>query len=354
MNNEIKPLLGFASLTIKEAWKKLGENGKGVLLIVDGGGALMGMITDGDVRRWILSDGELNHPVTAIFKTNPIVAMSSYSKKEISDLLLSHKIECIPIVDENQKVIGIRFWDELLLEEPRYVEKLNYPVVIMAGGKGNRLEPFTKVLPKPLIPVGDKPFVEHIMDKFNQFGMQQFYLSIFYKANLIRAYFKDHTMPYTMSFFEEVFPMGTIGALSLIKDKLNTSFFVSNCDILVHTNYADIAAYHKENKNDLTLVGSMKHYRIPYGILEIKNGGELEQIKEKPELDFLVSTGLYVMEPRILSLIRENQHMDITDLMGALKKEKYKIGVFPVGEHDWVDIGQMTEYKNTLKKFEIS
>jgi len=170
----------------------------------------------------------------------------------------------------------------------------------MAGGEGTRLYPFTKILPKPLVPIGDKPILEIIINRFYEYGCTNFNLSVNYKSNIIKAYFSDFKHNYKINYIHEKKPLGTAGSLHILQNRIRKTFFVSNCDILIDADYADILKFHKQSKNKITLVTSMKHFTIPYGICEIGDGGALKNINEKPEQDLLVNTGLYVLEPEVL------------------------------------------------------
>ena len=222
----------------------------------------------------------------------------------------------------------------------------------MAGGSGTRLEPFTKVLPKPLIPVGDKPVIDHIIDRFRAYGIREFYLTIHHMSKILRAYFEEKCPDYSIGFAEEDEPRGTAGSLKLLKDKLNKPFFVSNCDIIIEADYADLYRFHTKNSYDITLVASTKQYNIPYGICELNGGGSLERIKEKPEYNFLVNAGMYVLNPAVLELIPDNQLFHITHLIDKIKENGGQIGVYPVSEKAWIDVGQWAEYRKALKVIE--
>ena len=162
--------------------------------------------------------------------------------------------------------------------------------------------------------------------------------------------FDKKTNTYT-SYIDEDKPLGTAGAIKSLENHMNKPFFVSNCDIIINCNYSDILKYHQNNKYMLTLIASMQHHTIPYGVCEIDNEGNLFKIKEKPEYDFLVNTGLYIMNPDILSYIPDNTYFDMTDLINAIKQEKHTIGIYPVSEKSWIDVGQWEEYSNASKLF---
>ncbi|MFH1074541.1 MAG: sugar phosphate nucleotidyltransferase, partial [Candidatus Firestonebacteria bacterium] len=225
-------------------------------------------------------------------------------------------------------------------------------VVIMAGGEGTRLSPFTKILPKPLIPIGEKPIMEIIVDRFMAYGCRDFYVSVNYKASILKAYFSDFTQNCIIKFVQEEKPLGTIGSLCLFKEVLKTTFFVTNCDILIEADYADILKFHKSNKNLITMVVSMKHYTIPYGVCEIKNGGDLRGILEKPEYDFLVNTGMYLMEPQVVKDIPQNSYYNMNELINDYVHHNKKIGAYPISEKSWLDMGEFQELQKTLRKFE--
>jgi NDP-sugar pyrophosphorylase family protein len=225
------------------------------------------------------------------------------------------------------------------------------PVVIMAGGQGTRLAPFTSILPKPLVPIGDRPVIEHIMDRFAAFGCDRFVISLNYKASLIKAYLADEDLPCAIEFVDEDRPLGTGGSLSLMRDKLDGTFFVTNCDVLVEADYADIERHHRESGNLVTIVASMKHITIPYGVCEIADGGRLTAITEKPQFDFLVSTGFYVLDQSVLADVPEDTFFHLTELVSGYLREGRPVGVYPVSEKSWLDIGQLEELRETLARF---
>ena len=188
------------------------------------------------------------------------------------------------------------------------------------------------------------------MDKFCDAGCNTFYLSINYKAEMIKYYFSTLQKDiYHISYLQEEKALGTAGSLHLLKGKINSTFFLSNCDILVNQEISDIYEYHRTIKNEITIVAALKNYSIPYGILETSKDGLLQSITEKPELTFKINTGLYILEPHLINEIPENEFFHITSLIDKLQKEKRKVGVFPVSEKSWRDIGEWNEYHKFLK-----
>jgi len=340
--------------TIKEAMEALDKTAEKVLLVVDENKVLIGCLTDGDIRRYILKGWDLTGTIEDAYKLNPVfVFQEDFDLEKIKAVFLKNKIDVIPILNQDRKVIDFITWEKAFGNNKKSEnKKLDVPVVIMAGGRGTRLEPFTRVLPKPLIPVSGKPVIDHIIDRFRAYGASKFYLTIHHMSKILRAYFEEKSPDYSIGFAQEDEPRGTAGSLKLLKDKLNKPFFVSNCDIIIEADYADIFRFHTKNGYDITLVASAKQFNIPYGICELNDNGSLERILEKPEYNFLVNTGLYVLNPNVIELIPDNGLFHITHLIDKIKKNKGTIGVYPVSEKAWIDVGQWAEYRNALKVIE--
>ncbi len=339
--------------TIKQALKQMDAMGEKTLIVVDDQHKLLGTVTDGDIRRWILKGKSLSENLIGVTNRNSITLKEEFNKQEAKELLLKYQIECLPVIDKTKKVITCLFWTDLFENKLHISKPLKTPVVVMAGGEGARLHPFTKILPKPLMPIGDKPIIEVIIDKFFAYGCSDFYLSLNYKSNLIKAYFSDFEHQYKITYLLENKPLGTAGGLYFLKNKIKKTFFVSNCDILIEADYADLLKFHHQRKNKITLVTSMKNLIIPYGVCRIQSGGVLKGIREKPEYDFLVNTGMYVLDPTVLANIPHATFYNITDLINSSLKKGEKVGVYPVSEKAWVDIGQFEALQETLKKFEV-
>ncbi|MDR7857542.1 nucleotidyltransferase family protein [Tissierella sp.] len=328
------------NLPIKDALKKLDETAKKILLVVENN-KLIGVLTDGDIRRWILKNGNLNEPVSLIMIKTPkyIFEEDMINAKEV---LKEYSIEAVPVLNKEREVIDIIFWNDKINKKSKF-NKMNNQVVIMAGGKGTRLDPYTKVLPKPLIPIGDIPIVERIINRFNEYGCNDFFMAVNYKKNMIKAYFNEIEKMYSIEYIEEDKPLGTAGSLYLLRDKIKDTFFLSNCDILIEGNYSDMLKYHKEHKAKITLITSLKHYTIPYGVIQINGDSDVKKMIEKPEYDFLVNTGMYILEPEVLNDIPENTFYHITDIINEYIDKGEKIGIYPVSEGSWLDMGQLKE-----------
>lgn len=334
---------------IHGAIKVLDQTAKKLLLVVVEE-RLIGIVTDGDIRRWILKGGDLSLPVYHIMNTKPL-----YLKKEEANLAFElmklNKIEGIPLVDEEHKVLDVLFWNEVSNQHFISDKKDDTPVIIMAGGKGSRLYPYTKIIPKPLIPIKDTPIIERIMKKFMHYGFYEFYLTIYYKKDMIKAYFAgDQAFP--IHFVEEEKPLGTAGALKLLDIPKGRSFFVSNCDILIDINYANLLAYHKEHKNKITVVTALKSFEIPYGVIQLGKEGCIEHVEEKPKYELLVNTGFYVIDEEIRKYIPQNQCFDMTDLIQACRDYKEPIGAYPIMGSNWLDMGEFGEMNHMIKRLE--
>lgn len=337
--------------TIKDAIKKLDKGGERTLFVVNKRGMLIGIMTDSDIRRYILKSGDLSLPIKHCYNKNPLVLSVGFDIERAKKLMIKESKDIIPIIDEQRRLVEYITWAQAFGAVQRKAAHLDIPVIIMAGGRGTRLDPFTQILPKPLIPVGDKPIVEIIMDNFHEYGIEAFYLIVNYKGEMIKSYFDHAKVPYNIYYIWEKEFLGTCGSLAYIPSKIKDTFIVSNCDILVKTNYAEMVAFHKKNGHSLTVVGSLQHYRIPYGVLEYKTGGKLKAINEKPEFDMMVNTGLYVIEPDVPRLIPKGKEFNMNELINMLLSRKLSVGVYPVSENSYADIGQWEEYKKTLKKF---
>jgi dTDP-glucose pyrophosphorylase len=337
---------------IKDALKQLEETERKTLFVIDDEGRLIGTLTDGDIRRWILAEGSLDGVVENVCNTSPRVAAADYDVEQVKKEMLANKIGCIPIVNDDRKIIEVLFWENLFGEgvSRKQVKPIELPVVIMAGGKGTRLDPFTKILPKPLIPLGDKTVIEIIIDSFVECGVGKFYISVNYKSKIIKSYFEELAPSYSINYINEDKPLGTAGSLRQMLGQIQTSIIVTNCDVIIKADYHDIVEQHLASGNDITLVASLKNYSIPYGVCEIENGGTLNRIREKPEYNFLVNTGLYILQPETLNLIPENELFHMTHLMEKVKLTGGKVGVYPISDKSWIDVGEWAEYKNAMNQ----
>ena len=339
------------SFSLLQAMKKMDEV-KVKILLVFNGEHFEGLITIGDIQRAIIKNSSLKEPVSRILNKNKIYGYINESEDSIKDKMRRMRAEVMPILDEQGELVDVWFWSDLF-NKSEFVEreKINLPVVIMAGGKGTRLKPLTNVIPKPLIPIGDKTILEEIMNQFETIGCQKFYMSINYKSDMMRFYLDQLDHHYDIEFFEEPEPLGTIGSVSLLKGKISNPFFVSNCDIIIDQDLRDVYEYHQNNHNDLTIVTAVKSFKIPYGVIETGDDGLMIGLQEKPEQTYMINTGVYILNPECIDEIPEGEFFHITHLMEKIKSRGGRVGCFPVSEHAWKDMGDWNEYLKMIGIF---
>jgi dTDP-glucose pyrophosphorylase len=334
------------NLTLISALKLMDDIKRKLLFIVEEDNKFIGVLSLGDIQRAIINQKPLNTPIVEILRKIITIAHPSQTFDEIRQIMIERRTEAMPIIDDMGYLTKIVYWEDIIGDETlKTKEKLHLPVVIMAGGKGTRLKPLTNVLPKPLIPIGQKTIIEDIMDTFISYGCDAFFVSINYRSEIIKYYLNNQTeKDYNIRYFQETKPLGTAGSLHLLDNAITSTFFVTNCDILIDQDYAEILHYHRENKNELTVVAALKTYSIPYGTIETGNSGLLNSITEKPELTFNINTGFYILEPHLINEIPQDQFYHITMLIEKLRAENRRVGVFPVSENSWTDIGEWKEY----------
>jgi dTDP-glucose pyrophosphorylase len=344
-NQKIQQRSILADKTLIHALKIMDATGFKSLLVLDDNNLFAGILSIGDIQRAVIKNLPLDSLVSDVLRQNPRIAREGSPLAKIKDEMLRFRMEFIPVIDNEKQIKTVYFWDELFLEQKLPPKKqFNLPVMIMAGGFGTRLKPLTNVLPKPLIPIGEKTIIEEIFERFGNHGCNAFFVSVNYKAGLIEYYLKNQDLPYKLEFFREEKPMGTIGSLAMLKGKITQTFFVSNCDILIDQDYSEILDYHYENRNEITLVAALKHYAIPYGTLQTGKNGQLISLIEKPEMTIKINSGMYILEPHLLGEIPENTFFHVTQLIDKVRTRRGKVGVFPVSEKSWKDIGDWTLY----------
>ena len=336
-----------SSTKLIDVLRKMDETEHKLLLVADGT-VFVGVVSIGDIQRCILKCIDLNREVRTVIRPDIIFASENTPTESIREQMVKFRMEFMPVVDSAGMVKNVIFWEDLFpsaMDTVKLEGKL--PVVIMAGGIGSRLKPLTNVIPKPLVPIGDKTIIESIMDSFEAVGCDEFYCSVNYKADILKYYLNSKNKP--VSYFHEPQPLGTAGSLYLLKDKLRGTFFVINCDILLDIDLSELMRFHKRSENTITLVSVVKTFQIPYGTLQTGENGQLVGLQEKPDEVYQINSGLYVLEPEIFSYIGDNQFLHITTLIERLMADGRKVGVFPVSEHSWIDMGNWDEYLKLVK-----
>lgn len=341
-SDEVEQFIGTTGMTIHDAMKKIESNSRKILFLTEDG-ILKGCVTDGDIRRYLLSGGTMDDCVKKAANLNPVI---SYNEIEAKTLYRSYDRVAIPILDQNGNILKI--YEEG--GDRRVYSPIGLPVVINAGGMGTRLEPFTKVLPKPLIPVGELPIIELIMNEYKKYSCKDFSIIVNYKKELIKAYFNDSNFHHNITWYDEEKPLGTGGGVSLLRGKINSTFFFASCDALLTANYSSVLRFHQKNGNIITMICAYKELNIPYGIVEMGENGIIKSMKEKPQMSFLTNTGIYIVEPEVIDDIEDGEVIGFPDIVEREKQKGKKVAVFPVGENDWMDMGQLPELEKMRLK----
>ncbi|MBE0471564.1 MAG: nucleotidyltransferase family protein [Methyloprofundus sp.] len=338
----MKTLLWSTKATFKDAIKLLDENGTGFLALVDEDGLLKGILTDGDVRRAILSD---QTSLEKIVNLKPEVAIEGTPKKTIINKLKKIHRKHMPVVNSVGRLKGV-----IALDDEEFNLKPNW-VVIMAGGLGTRLGDLTKDTPKPMLELGGKPMIEHIIDMFVADGFTKFMISVNYKSEVIKDYFKDGAhLGIEIMYLEEQKRLGTGGALSLIDIELNEPFFVTNGDVLTTISYNNILEFHSNVKSTATMCIKEEGYQIPYGVIEVDDEKNIVSMVEKPTKTFFINTGVYVLDPSVLNFVPKDEYFDLPSLFEKVKQVGATTKSFEITDY-WVDVGRPSDFVNVSNKF---
>jgi len=354
MSSFIKKIDDFLveeNISVKQVMRLVSERGVRVLFVVDKNKKLLGSLSDGDIRRWVLKGGRLSAGIATVYQKPCYSVKKNFDLAKVKGVMIKKNIQVVPVLTDEQNICHILLWEELFGDKKVLTKKtVNIPCMIMAGGLGTRLDPFTRVLPKPLIPLGDKTIIEMIMEKFYFNGIREFNIAINHKSKIIKAYFEELNLSYRVNFVEEQQPLGTIGSLHFIEERVKKAVFVTNCDTLIDCDYQEIIDFHKENNYDITIVGSFRHFSVPYGVCHLDKNGQLNEIEEKPEFDFLVNSGMYLINKKVLKFIPKNKFFNAVDLIDRVRKNGYNVGIFPINANSWVDVGQWEEYNQVSKR----
>lgn len=331
--------------TIREALKIIDSGAMQIAIVVDHDNRLVGTLTDGDIRRGLLNNLGLDDCIESIIFKTPTIAILSDTKEEILKKALAKKLHQIPIVDEDNRVIGIKEIEELVKPHTKQNR-----VVLMVGGLGTRLHPLTENTPKPMLKVGNKPILQTIVEKFAEYGFVNIIMCVNYKSHIIEDYFGDGSaFGVNIEYVLEEQRMGTAGALSLLRSVPNEPFFVMNGDLLTNVNFEHLLEYHT-SQNALATMGVREYdFQVPYGVVNI-NEGKITSIIEKPVHKFFVSAGIYMLSPETLSLIPKNEFYDMPTFFEALIQQEKKTVSFPIREY-WLDIGRMEEYERANNEY---
>ena len=320
--------------TLQQAIRNLNETALQIVLVVSSEGALLGTLTDGDIRRGLLNGMDLNSSIEAIIHREPLVAPPQLERGMALQLMQANKVRQLPIVDENRRVIGLHLWDELMVSVPR-----PNLMVIMAGGQGNRLRPYSEKCPKPLLQVGGKPMLQHIIERAQAEGFQRFRLAIHYLGHMIEDYFEDGSRwGVQIEYLREQTPLGTAGGLALIDPRPETALVVSNGDVLTDIHYGELLDFHHHHGASATMAVRVHEWQHPFGVVRT-NGVDIVGFEEKPVARSHINAGIYVLEPGALDALNAGEPCDMPALFTRLQERTARTIVYPMHE-PWLDVGR--------------
>ena len=323
-----------ADATLQQAIRNLDESALQIALVVSPEGTLLGTITDGDIRRALLRGLELGSSIGTIMQREPLVVPPQLVRDTVLQLMQANKIHQLPVVDEQRRVVGLHLWDELMVPGQR-----PNLMVIMAGGRGTRLRPHTESCPKPLLRVGGKPMLEHIIERAKGEGFQRFVLAIHYLGSMIESYFGDGSRwQVQIDYLREEAPLGTAGAIGLLNPRPDVPFVVSNGDVLTDIRYGELLDFHCLHGASATMAVRLHEWQHPFGVVRT-NGVDIVGFDEKPIARSHINAGIYVLEPVALEVLRAGEHCDMPTLFSRLQERTARTIVYPMHE-PWLDVGR--------------
>jgi dTDP-glucose pyrophosphorylase len=339
----LEQILLAPEATLREAIERIDAGAIEIALVVDGERRLLGTITDGDVRRALLAGTALDDPIAAIVHRDPIAADADADATVLLRLMTKRSVDQIPLI-ANDRVIDIAFLRDLLAATGEHVAVADSPVVLMAGGTGTRLRPLTETTPKPMLPVGERPLLETVLEQVSDAGFSRVLIAVNYRAEVIEEHFGDGSaFGVDIGYLREDVPLGSAGALRLAASELDRPFIVMNADLLTNVKLSALMRFHREERNLVTVGVRQYALDLPYGMVEME-GTRVRGVREKPRLGFFVNAGLYAVDPMARGLI-ENlpNRFDMTDLVDAALLADARVGGFPVREY-WLDVGHLEDY----------
>lgn len=324
----------------------LEASGLQIALVVTPEGSLLGTITDGDIRRGLLRGLDMNSSIDAIIHRDPFVVPPQFDRSTVLQLMQANKIHQLPVVNEDRLVVGLHLWDALMVPQAR-----PNLMVIMAGGLGTRLLPHTENCPKPLLPVGGRPMLEHIIERARDDGFQHFVLAVHYLGHMIEEYFGDGSRwQVEIEYLHEEKPLGTAGALSLLTPRPESPFLVTNGDVLTDIRYGELLDFHCQHGASATMAVRRYEWQNPFGVVHIK-GVDIVGFDEKPVTRSHINAGVYVLQPEVLGILNKGEHCDMPAMFSRLQERAKRTIVYPMHE-PWLDVGRPADYDkaNNLSK----
>ena len=326
--------------TIQKAAELLTENSLRIVLVIDKENRLLGTITDGDIRRALMAGSAMSFPATSVMQKSPITVTRGEPRRKALQIMREKDLLHLPVLDAKGVVVGLETVRDLLFKEQR-----PNPVLLMAGGFGKRLYPLTREVPKPLLPVGEKPILQTILEQLVEGGFSQFFLAVHYRSDQIRAHFGNGSKwGVRIEYLEERQPLGTAGALSLLdRAMIDAPLLMMNGDLLTRLDFGQLVDYHGEHGGLATMCVREYDFQIPYGVVH-SDGDQVTEIIEKPVQKFFVNAGIYVLEPDLLGRCRPDEAIDMPNLLRQVVNDGCKVSMFPIHEY-WLDIGRIEEYE---------
>jgi dTDP-glucose pyrophosphorylase/CBS domain-containing protein len=324
------------TLSMKEAIELINQNRIGFVCVVNEKGKVEGTITDGDIRRAVLNGLDLYTPCSLIMNTSPTTILEDVSKKEALEILKKRNLRHLPVLNKDNKLVNIISINDFINSETISTAKT---AVIMAGGEGKRLRPFTENIPKPMLEVDGRPILESIVLQLKNYGYEKFYISVNYLSEVITDYFKDgRDFGVEIFYLKEEKKLGTAGALSMLPGEHAEPILVLNGDVISDINFQQFYDFHIDKKSDFTLAASTYRFEIPFGVLNLA-GNDIVGVEEKPTKSFLCSAGIYMVTKKIIDLVPQNQRFDMTEVLEAAIERDFDTKVFPLHEC-WLDVGR--------------
>ncbi len=334
-NTLLKP-----DVTMEYAISILTKEALRIAIVVDAESRILGIVTDGDIRRALVRGCTIESPVCEFMHKNPVVASSELSRFSVVSMMKEKDLLVVPIVNKQNQVIGVETLKHLL-DEKTY----DNPVFLMAGGFGKRLSPLTDHIPKPLLKVGSQPILETILERFSGYGFHSYFISVHYKADMFKEYFGDgKKWGVDIHYLHEKEPLGTAGSIGLLPDSIpNLPIIVMNGDLLTKVNFERLLEFHEENGGGATMCVREYDFEVPYGIIE-SEGSKVKRIVEKPGHSFFVNAGIYIISPDLARSICGTKYLDMPSFLNSKLDSGEQVNVYPVHEY-WVDIGRVEEYQ---------
>lgn len=344
MKADFEKFIAYPNNKIIECLEKIEKNGNGELIIINSYHKLLGSISDGDIRRALLGKNLLKNNIKKIYNKKPIFLNLDKNITELRKIFEKKQINILPLINSKKKVLKIYSKKDLDKSD----KDNNNSIVIMAGGKGLRMKPFTNVFPKALLPFKKSTIIEEIINKFYTENFKKIFIPTGFKSQVLTKHLKDEGYK-NIVFSKENKPLGTIGGLKNIENELSTTIILTNCDTFIDTNYYDLINFHRKNKNLITIVSGILNQKIDFGVCEIDKRNLVKKIVEKPTEKKLINTGFYVFDKKVFKLIPKNKFYNSTDLINKCIKKKMKIGVYPISIEKWKDVGNWLDYNKNIK-----